>query len=210
MQQFFKIKRQQKYFQYYCFFKILSNNGFFIIGHLRSITTTHVTSVARNSRGLNTWHGTKCYTPERGHLNAPNVRVNSRERINSDTSEFLLFTSSIYTFTLNIQFFSRKLSLKKQGHMVFFLWAIRVTSITLLKILTTRFQQIKEKNAFSFSFLTETNVKAGSEQYFFGLESGSCCQKQIVSKFVVYYFKVLRFKRQSYGCSGYIFSYPLI
>ena len=75
---------------------------FFIIGHLRSITTTHVTSVARNSRGLNTWHGTKCYTPERGHLNAPNVRVNSRERINSDTSEFLLFTSSIYTFTLNI------------------------------------------------------------------------------------------------------------
>ena len=95
--------------------------AFFIIGHLRSITTTHVTSVARNSRGLNTWHGTKCYTPERGHLNAPNVRVNSRERINSDTSEFLLFTSSIYTFTLNIQFFSRKLSLKKQGHMVFFM-----------------------------------------------------------------------------------------
>ena len=90
----FKIQKKQQS-------NILSHHvHFFIIGHLKSITTTHVTSVARNSRGLNTWHGTKCYTPERGHLNAPNVRVNSRERINSDTSEFLLlFTSSIYTFT---------------------------------------------------------------------------------------------------------------
>ena len=95
---FLRFKRNNNaiFYQTMCIFYIIA-------GHLRSITTTHVTSVARNSRGLNTWHGTKCYTPERGHLNAPNVRVNSRERINSDTSEFLLlFTSSIYTFTLNI------------------------------------------------------------------------------------------------------------
>ena len=142
--------------------------AFFIIGHLRSITTTHVTSVARNSRGLNTWHGTKCYTPERGHLNAPNVRVNSRERINSDTSEFLLFTSSIYTFTLNIQFFSRKLSLKKQGHMVFFYGQFKyLTSITFLKILTTKFQWIKEKKCFKFLSFNRDKREGGRRTVLF-------------------------------------------